>query len=103
MAAQGFDTWTLEVRGAGLSTLGVDFKEIFKDLGASFDSESPYIKIGELEAEVVSKFEEQRPKATLMDAVTRLSNKVSDFISGGVCHNLQSILFSESFYCMIKI
>ncbi|KAK4280754.1 hypothetical protein QN277_012334 [Acacia crassicarpa] len=31
MSALGFDTWTLEVRGSGLSTHGVDLKEIFND------------------------------------------------------------------------
>ncbi|KAI9101582.1 hypothetical protein K1719_023826 [Acacia pycnantha] len=81
MSAQGFDTWTLEVRGSGLSTHGVDLKEIFNDLGDSFDSETPYMKIRGLESEIVTKYEELRPTATLMDVFTRLANKVSEFIN----------------------
>ncbi|XP_028805386.1 uncharacterized protein LOC114760297 [Neltuma alba] len=82
MAALGFDTWTLEVRGSGLSTHGVYSKEIFKDLGASFDSETPYMKIRGLESEIVTKYDKLRPTAKLMDVFPRLSNEVLDFISG---------------------
>ncbi|KAE8124882.1 hypothetical protein FH972_019727 [Carpinus fangiana] len=38
MSGQGFDTWVLEVRGAGLSTCGMDFKEIGQPLDAMVDS-----------------------------------------------------------------
>ncbi|XP_042961518.1 uncharacterized protein LOC122296137 isoform X3 [Carya illinoinensis] len=38
MSGQGFDTWILEVRGAGLSTRGMDFGEIKQPLNAIRDS-----------------------------------------------------------------
>lgn len=103
MSAQGFDTWTLEVRGSGLSTHGVDLKDIFNDLGDSFDSETPYMKIRGLESEMVTKYEELRPTAKLMDVSTRLSNKVSEFISWDLSHNLESFYFLLSIDFMIII
>lgn len=93
MSAQGFDTWTLEVRGAGLSTYGhslekdeeclTDSSEIdsaindsksssferaleFKNLDASFESEA--------------KFEESQPTARLMEVLTGMSERLLSFL-----------------------
>lgn len=93
MSAQGFDTWTLEVRGAGLSTYGdslekdeecltnsseidsaindsksSDFERAleFKNLGASFDSEA--------------KFDESRPSAKLVEVLTGMSERLLSFL-----------------------
>ncbi|KAI5441600.1 hypothetical protein KIW84_010893, partial [Lathyrus oleraceus] len=93
MSAQGFDTWTLEVRGAGLSTYGhslekdeeclTDSSEIdsaindskssafereleFKNLGASFESED--------------KYEESRPTVRLMEVLTGMSERLLSFL-----------------------
>lgn len=94
MSAQGFDTWTLEVRGAGLSTYGhslekdeeclTDSSEIdsaindsksssferaleFKNLGASFESED-------------IKYEESRPTERLMEVLTGMSERLLSFL-----------------------
>ncbi|XP_054813848.1 uncharacterized protein LOC129314426 [Prosopis cineraria] len=82
MSAQGFDTWTLEVRGSGLSMRGGDSGEHNNDLGASFVSETPSMKIRESEYEMVTKYGEPQPTPKMMDVSTRLSNKFSDVISG---------------------
>lgn len=99
MSAQGFDTWILEVRGAGLSTYGVNSQENGQyiesrvssagawqvmNLGASFESEIPYMKSKGPEAETVTKNEELKLTGKLMDIFIRLTNKVSGFLSGGL-------------------
>ncbi|RDX64017.1 hypothetical protein CR513_57479, partial [Mucuna pruriens] len=101
MSAQGFDTWTLEVRGAGLSTLGDSLEEVeeclqkfsefdsvmgdgigkgsvssarakeFKNLGSSFVSEVPHIK-----------YEELRLTTRLMEIFTRISKRLAGFFNG---------------------
>ncbi|KAI4347216.1 hypothetical protein L6164_008048 [Bauhinia variegata] len=73
MSAQGFDTWTLEVRGAGLSTNGVSLMEDKQYLSnlAGIDSalkqDSTYTKGKGL---------------GMMETLTRLSDRLSDFLSG---------------------
>ncbi|CAK8534068.1 unnamed protein product [Lathyrus sativus] len=97
MSAQGFDTWTLEVRGAGLSTYGdslekdeeclTDSPEIvsalndskssaferaleFKNQGASFESEA--------------KFEESRPTARFVEVLTGMSERLLSFLNSNL-------------------
>lgn len=62
MSAQGFDTWTLEVRGAGLSTYG-----------GSFPQEIPYMKRKGPESEALTE-----------NIFTKLTNRVSNFFNGGL-------------------
>lgn len=105
MSAQGFDTWTLEVRGAGLSTYGsysekneqylnmesgvssAGARQV-NNLAASFESD---MKTKGSESEIVTKDQELQLTAKLIDIFSRLSNKVSDFLSGGLCHDLGSL------------
>ncbi|KAK7314600.1 hypothetical protein VNO77_33127 [Canavalia gladiata] len=112
MSAQGFDTWTLEVRGAGLSTLGDSleedkecFKNIsefdtaiddgigkssassaralgFKNLGASVVSEVPDVK--RRGSGVVTKYEELRLTTRLMEIFTRISDRLTGFLNGNL-------------------
>lgn len=106
MSAQGFDTWTLEVRGAGLSSYAdssekdekclknssdidsainngrsSDFeRELeFKNLSASFESEVSQMKTRGLEA--VTKSDELRLTSRLMEIFTRMSDRFASFLS----------------------
>ncbi|KAK7291400.1 hypothetical protein RIF29_06511 [Crotalaria pallida] len=112
MAAQGFDTWILEVRGAGLSTHGDNLEEDeefidnlsridsavndgqssassarlwgLKNFGASFDSEVPHMKRGG--SHVLTKYEEVQISPRLMEIFTRMSDRVAsilDSLEGG--------------------
>lgn len=108
MSAQGFDTWTLEVRGAGLSSYAdssekdekclknssdidsainngrsSDFeRELeFKNLSASFESEVSQMKTRGLEA--VTKSDELRLTSRLMEIFTRMSDRFASFLSDG--------------------
>lgn len=108
MSAQGFDTWTLEVRGSGLSThidsLAEDEEFLknmsginsavndgkssasaralgFKNHSASFESEVPQMK--RRGSDVVTKYEELRLTTRLMEIFTRISDRLSGFLNGG--------------------
>ncbi|KAK7271215.1 hypothetical protein RJT34_26929 [Clitoria ternatea] len=111
MSAHGFDTWTLEVRGAGLSTLGDSLEEDeeclknlaeidsmikdgigkstassakaigFKDHGASFVSEIPQVK--RRGSEVITKYEEMQLTTRLMEIFTRMSERFAGFLNKG--------------------
>lgn len=93
MSSQGFDTWTLEVRGAGLSTLADNLEEdeeFLKNLSrmdssingdkssASFESE--VTQINKRGSEVVTKYEELRITARLTEIFTRMSDRLSGFL-----------------------
>ncbi|XP_057733592.1 uncharacterized protein LOC130948751 [Arachis stenosperma] len=97
MSAQGFDTWTLEVRGAGLSTHGDNLEEDpaisggknsasssrtlgFSNLGASLDTEGTQLERGE--PEVVAKFEELQQTTNLMDIFPRIFDRLQDILEG---------------------
>ncbi|XP_061353246.1 uncharacterized protein LOC133298024 [Gastrolobium bilobum] len=108
MSAQGFDTWILEVRGAGLSTHGDSLEEDeeylknlseidsaindgksnassaralgFKNLGASFESEVPHMK--KRGSGIVTNDEELQLTSGLMDIFTRISDRLAGFLSG---------------------
>lgn len=108
MSAQGFDTWTLEVRGAGLSTHGDNLEEDeeclknlygvhsainggnnsassralgFKNIGTSFESGGPHMK--KRGSEVVAKYEELWLTTRLMEIFTRISDRLVGFLNGG--------------------
>ena len=107
MSAQGFDTWTLEVRGAGLSTHGANLEDEHypkilseigslpiegkssdssvrsrpaNNLGASFESE---IMKGK-GSEIVTKYDNLRLTTKLMETITKLSERLSDLLNGGL-------------------
>jgi hypothetical protein len=104
MSAQGFDTWTLEVRGAGLSTYADSVEEDeehlkklsetdsanndgnssgferasgFKNLSASFESEVSQMKRRGSEAG------ELRPTTSFMETVTRMSDSLASILGRG--------------------
>ncbi|KAF1882600.1 hypothetical protein Lal_00002780 [Lupinus albus] len=106
MAAQGFDTWILEVRGAGLSTHGDNLEEDeeclknlsridsavndgqssassgrvwgLENFGDSFESEVPHM-IG---SEVVTKYEELHIRTRLTGIFSRMSDRVASIFGG---------------------
>lgn len=109
MSGQGFDTWILEVRGAGLSTRGMDFEKIKQPLNAMRDSSVKH-KVDLLPSErhstydsgafadsditfVNGKSERTVSKSNDVDLVTkfteftetflRLSEKLSEFLYDG--------------------
>ncbi|KAJ4713454.1 Alpha/beta hydrolase family protein [Melia azedarach] len=68
MSRQGFDTWILEVRGAGLSTPEVEFGE--------------YHNVTSVNGKRTDKFlEESQSKSQLLETVMRLSEKLSGFLN----------------------
>ncbi|XP_019436698.1 PREDICTED: uncharacterized protein LOC109343039 isoform X2 [Lupinus angustifolius] len=105
MAAQGFDTWILELRGAGLSTHGDNLKEDeeclknlsridsavndgqssassgrvweLKNFGDSFESEIPRMKM--IGSEV---YEELHIRTRLTDICARMSDRVASILGG---------------------
>lgn len=96
MSAQGFDTWTLEVRGAGLSTLGdrveedeeclKNFSEIDSaindDIGessAAFASEVRQKKRGGSEA--ITKSEEMRFTVRFKEIFKSMSERLAGFLN----------------------
>lgn len=94
MSSQGFDTWTLEVRGAGLSTYADSLEEDeerlknssgidseIKNLSASFGSEVSQIK--RRGSEEATKLEEQRPTTRMMEIFTRMSDSLASFLGRG--------------------
>ncbi|MED6109908.1 hypothetical protein PIB30_037904 [Stylosanthes scabra] len=107
MSAQGFDTWTLEVRGAGLSTHGDNSEEDpeisggknsasssrtlgFSNLGASLDTEGTQLKRGG--PEFVAKFEELWQTTSLMELFTGTSDRLQAFLEGQQILNYQERL-----------
>ncbi|XP_057446987.1 uncharacterized protein LOC130738837 isoform X2 [Lotus japonicus] len=84
MSAQGFDTWTLELRGAGLSTKGdslVEDEECLKNL-YGIDSA--------INDELVTKSEEVRPTTRLMEIFTRASDRLAGFLHGDLSKGRQN-------------
>ncbi|KAK8470471.1 hypothetical protein PHAVU_004G153400 [Phaseolus vulgaris] len=96
MSAQGFDTWILEVRGAGLSTIGDSLEEddeclknlseidsaIRDEIGKSSASPARVMGFKDLGSpEVITKFEEMRLTRRLMDIFTRISENLAGFLN----------------------
>ncbi|KAK7380063.1 hypothetical protein VNO78_32432 [Psophocarpus tetragonolobus] len=123
MSAQGFDTWILEVRGAGLSTLGDSLEEDeeclknisesdsvindgignsrvssartmgFKNLGASFVPEVPHMKRRGSEGE--TKYEEMRLTTRFMEIFLRISERIAGFLSGDLLEGQNSAITGQ--------
>lgn len=98
MSAQGFDTWILEVRGVGLSTIGDSLEEneeclknlseidsaISDEIGKNSASPARSIRLENLGSpEVTTKFEEMRLTRSFMDIFTRISEKLAGFLNPG--------------------
>ncbi|XP_027923804.1 uncharacterized protein LOC114181530 [Vigna unguiculata] len=95
MSAQGFDTWILELRGAGLSTIADSLEEdeeclkklseidsaISDELGKSSASPARFKNLGS--PEVITKSEEMRLTRRFMDIFTRISEKFAGFLNPG--------------------
>ncbi|KAL5161274.1 hypothetical protein HKD37_07G018590 [Glycine soja] len=123
MSAQGFDTWILEVRGAGLSTLGDSLEEDeeclknfskidsvinddigessassatavgLENLGASFVSEVPHMK--RRGSEVVTKYKEMRLTTRFMEVLTRISERLAGFLNGDLLEGQNSAIAGQ--------
>ncbi|XP_031254154.1 uncharacterized protein LOC116112090 isoform X2 [Pistacia vera] len=78
MSGQGFDTWILEVRGAGLSTHGEDFREVTETLDDS-DVRSVNVKT----TEMFSENEQSKSASKLSEIVMQLSERLLGFLSEG--------------------
>jgi hypothetical protein len=107
MSGQGFDTWVLEVRGAGLSTRGMDFKEVGQPLDAMVDSsvksgmdgafpsgqhstsepaafiDSDISIVNRESKETVSKSDDLKLVTKFMETFSLLSEKLAGFLNGG--------------------
>lgn len=107
MSGQGFDTWVLELRGAGLSTRGTDFKEVGQPLDAMVDSsvksgmdgvfpsgrhstfepaaftDSDISIVNRESKETVSKSDDLKLVTKFMETFSLLSEKLAGFLNGG--------------------
>ncbi|XP_040996488.1 uncharacterized protein LOC121242643 isoform X2 [Juglans microcarpa x Juglans regia] len=106
MSGQGFDTWILEVRGAGLSMRGMDFGEIKQPLNAMRDSsvkhgldvlpserhsthdsgafaDSDITFVNGKSKRTVSKSNDVNLVTKFRETFLRLSEKLSDFLNEG--------------------
>ncbi|KAH1241270.1 hypothetical protein GmHk_07G018895 [Glycine max] len=104
MSAQGFDTWILEVRGAGLSTLGDSLEEdeeclknfskidsvINDDIG---ESKVPHMK--RRGSEVVTKYKEMRLTTRFMEVLTRISERLAGFLNGDLLEGQNSAIAGQ--------
>ena len=113
MCSQGFDTWILEVRGAGLSTQGSDLKEIEQSAHAISDrmeataqtatdgmllvaeSDNSVVK-GDLTG-IATVWDESKLVTKLTETLMLLSERLSGFLSEG-----QSKLVSAKFFDQIS-
>lgn len=88
MSGDGFDTWVLEVRGAGLSTNGVDLSGVKKPLNAKSKHESALAdsdisSVEEKRTYMVSKLDQFQLSTKPMKASMRLSGRLSGFHKEG--------------------
>ncbi|KAK2647954.1 hypothetical protein Ddye_015443 [Dipteronia dyeriana] len=90
MSIQGFDTWILEVRGAGLSMPGLESAEFRQplngsqstiDSAVSADSKIRSVKVKS--TKMISKYEESQSESKLLESVSRLSERLSGFLIEG--------------------
>ena len=110
MCSQGFDTWILEVRGAGLSTQGSDLKDIEQSARAISDqmeatahtatdglaeSDNSVVK-GDLTG-IATVWDESKLVTKLTETFMLLSERLSGFLSEG-----QSKLVSAKFFDQIS-
>ncbi|XP_057477716.1 uncharacterized protein LOC130765331 [Actinidia eriantha] len=113
MCSQGFDTWILEVRGAGLSTQGSDLKDIEQSARAISDqmeatahtatdgvlplaeSDNSVVK-GDLRG-IATVWDESKLVTKLTETFMLLSERLSGFLSEG-----QSKLVSAKFFDQIS-
>ncbi|GMP83479.1 hypothetical protein CsSME_00037373 [Camellia sinensis var. sinensis] len=122
MCGQGFDTWVLEVRGAGLSMQGSDLKEIEKSAHAIsdmmeatavtatdgvFPAEQQSTNISSAKAEsdisvvkgdptgMATVWDESRLVTKLTETFMRLSERLSGFLSEGQSKIMYAKLFDQ--------
>ncbi|XP_058193700.1 uncharacterized protein LOC131310604 isoform X2 [Rhododendron vialii] len=92
MSSQGFDTWILEVRGAGLSTGGVRSAEVKKPgNGAYFVDQTPDADSSNMDVipargrgtEMVTKSDKSRLVTKLTETIVDWSEKLSGWLNEG--------------------
>ncbi|MBA0844896.1 hypothetical protein Goarm_022606 [Gossypium armourianum] len=123
MSGQGFDTWILEVRGAGLSVQGSNFKEIKESANAVSEqmeavakgvtngvspvqqpnnvsdtlSDSEISHFGQDSIGIATAWDESKLVSKLTEILMRLSERLSGFLSDG-----QSMLISAKLFDQIS-
>ncbi|KAK8564003.1 hypothetical protein V6N13_005780 [Hibiscus sabdariffa] len=123
MSGQGFETWILEVRGAGLSVQGSNFKEIKENAdavseqmeavaksvtngvspmqqpnnvsGSFSDSDSELCFLGEEPIGATTAWDESKLVSKLTDILMRLSERLSGFLSDGQSRLISAKLFDQ--------
>ncbi|XP_012459999.1 uncharacterized protein LOC105780303 isoform X1 [Gossypium raimondii] len=123
MSGQGFDTWILEVRGAGLSVQGSNFKEIKESANAVSEqmeavakgvtngvspvqqpnnvsdtlSDSEISHFGQDSTGIATAWDKSKLVSKLTEILMRLSERLSGFLSDG-----QSMLISAKLFDQIS-
>ncbi|KAE8686893.1 elongator complex protein 2-like [Hibiscus syriacus] len=123
MSGQGFETWILEVRGAGLSVQGSNLKEIKENAdavseqmgavaesvtngvspmqqqnnvpGSFSDSDSESSLLGEDSVGVTTAWDESKLASNLSEILMRLSERLSGFLSDGQSGLISAKLFDQ--------
>ncbi|XP_050279549.1 uncharacterized protein LOC126720770 isoform X3 [Quercus robur] len=114
MSGQGFDTWILEVRGAGLSVQGSNTKEIKQsanersrqmEAASKIFAESETFAVKEKESEsmavkgdttgMATVWDESRLVMKLTETFMRLSERLSGFLSEGQSKIMSAKLFDQ--------
>ncbi|KAA3463708.1 AUX/IAA protein [Gossypium australe] len=121
MSGQGFDTWILEVRGAGLSVQGSNFKEIKESANAVSEqmeaiakgvtngmspvqqpnnvsdtlSDSEISQFGQDSIGIATAWDESKLVSKLTEILMRLSERLSGFLSDGQSRLISAKLFDQ--------
>ncbi|KAK8359963.1 hypothetical protein V6Z12_A04G130600 [Gossypium hirsutum] len=121
MSGQGFDTWILEVRGAGLSVQGSNFKEIKESANAVSEqmeavakgvtngmspvqqpnnvsdtlSDSEISHFGQDSIGIATAWDESKLVSKLTEILMRLSERLSGFLSDGQSRLISAKLFDQ--------
>ncbi|GMP62368.1 hypothetical protein CsSME_00024492 [Camellia sinensis var. sinensis] len=87
MSSQGFDTWILELRGAGLSTEGVRFAEVNEPVNAISENINPETGVSPSTGEGtarVTKSEKSRLVTKLTKSLMNLSERLYGWLDEGL-------------------
>ncbi|KAK5836898.1 uncharacterized protein LOC108457923 isoform X1 [Gossypium arboreum] len=121
MSGQGFDTWILEVRGAGLSVQGSNFKQIKESANAVSEqmeavakgvtngmspvqqpnnvsdtlSDSEISHFGQDSIGIATAWDESKLVSKLTEILMRLSERLSGFLSDGQSRLISAKLFDQ--------
>uniref|UniRef100_A0A2P2J8V0 AB hydrolase-1 domain-containing protein n=1 Tax=Rhizophora mucronata TaxID=61149 RepID=A0A2P2J8V0_RHIMU len=86
MSVQGFDTWILEVRGAGLSVQGSDSKDVQQsshEVSKQMEAVAKHVTNQEESLRISTVWDESKLVMKLTETFMRLSERLSGFLSEG--------------------